>query len=981
MLEKQIKKWRTMIVWGLLLILPTWSAFAQSGDSSWYSLETALHLLEEEFSCSFLYETQLVRGQKIPSAWLVDAAKIETVLNLISEQSSLSFTEIETGFWVVQVTHPYGQLRGFVYDEEGKPLVGASVFHPESERGAATNLSGYYELWVPAGEVALQISYIGFQTIDSTLWLPFGRKRNLDFNLESSIDLTEVLVLGTTPKSLSYLAPDSPAEQLRVEQATRLPLADLAQLLQYAAPSFHATHQTLSDGTDHIDPATLRGLGPDQLIVLINGQRRHASALVNVNNTIGRGSVATDLNTIPLSAIERVEILPDGATAQYGSDAIAGVINIILKDENAPSSFQLATGITSAGDGFQLGASGHWQHRNARHRWRLSWRLDNRSAVNRAGDYTGFIFGDSRDQRPDSVAAFFTQTGFRNKRVMEVGSATIRNCGFLLQHEKKYSSGGELYQFGGLNFRTGISRGFYRFPYQNRKQSGLYHWGFSPEIHPQIMDGSWMVGWRQRIGQWQIDVNQNLGGNRVGFTIENSNNASLGLQSPTTAQAGSLLYGQLISKADATRVSANGRAAWHLGIQWRNEFFKQNDGDEWSWKNYSFSQGSPPKKEGGIQVFPGYRPIHRTRHWRSSFSAYMILNQRLNDHWRYSLALRSESWAETGTFLTGKLAASHSWSSGVRLQAVLNSGLRPPSLGQVYFSSQSLQFISQGEKLVGAEIAQLNSEHPLVMDLLGQTLQPERSFNYSLRLHWPVNEQLKVSLNTYRINIQDRIVLGSQLDGSDHAMLADLLEANDLDKVQFFSNAIRTETLGFDIGYEQHWQMANDFISLRMVASLNQTRLSGVNLPLALQGLENTVFNRQDQARLEHAQPNSKLITQLNWTHQALQLSLQATRFGEVTYWHPADGDPANWVWNNYTDKLETRDQTFQPKWITDLAVRWQTKEYLAYGLQVRNVFDVYPDQHSHSANTSEGTFRYSRYVQQFGVWGRHFLISCQLSW
>lgn len=967
----------------LLMVLVVCPLSAQQLNTVKISLEAGLHQLENRYTSAFLYETQLLRGQQIPEAWLNDSDELEEILQKISKETSLDFTQIDDGFWAVQARHPYGQVRGYVYGQEGEPLIGASIFHSASQRGTSTNLLGYYELWVPAGELSLQTSFIGFQTVDTLLWLPFGQKEELNFHLASSVDLTEVLVLGATPKSLSYLAPDSPAEQLSVEEETaRLPIADLGQLLQYATPSFHSTYQTLSDGTDHVDPAALRGLAPDQLIVLINGQRRHTSALVNVNNTIGRGSVATDLNSIPLSAIERVEILPDGATAQYGSDAIAGVINIILKEEGAPSSVQLATGITSAGDGFQMGASGHWGHQSERHSWRLSWRLDSRSAVNRAGDYTGLVFGDSRDQRLDSIAAFYAQTGFADRRVMEVGSATIRNFGFLFQHERKLVADGEVYQFGGVNLRQGRSRGFYRFPYQERKQSGLYHWGFSPEIHPQIIDASWLVGWRRQLGAWRVDFNQNIGGNQVSFNIENSNNASLGLQSPTSAKAGSLLYGQLISKADATRVSKSGQTAWHLGLQWRNELFKQTDGDEWSWKNYSYSGIDPPIKEGGIQVFPGYRPIHRSRNWRSSLSAYVLLNHHWNDKWRSSVAIRSESWEETGTFLTGKLAISRIWASGFRLQTVLNSGLRPPSLGQAYFSSQSLQFIPDGDKLIGAEIAQLNSEHPVVMDLLGQPLQPERSFNYSVRLHWPIAEDKKFSATAYQINIRDRIVLGSQLDGQDHSMLADLLAANELDKVQFFSNSIQTQTWGLDLGYEQHWPIGvQDELRLRMVASMNRTRLSGIELPAALEGLESVVFNRQDQARLEYAQPQSKTIAQLSWYHQPWSIHIQSTRFGRVIYRHPADGESTNWVRNAYTQSVETRDQTFQPKWIIDLAVQWQAREQLRYGLQIRNVFDVYPDEHQHSANTSDGTFRYSRYVQQFGVWGRHFLISCQLSW
>ncbi|MEM1214526.1 MAG: TonB-dependent receptor plug domain-containing protein [Bacteroidota bacterium] len=959
------------------LLLLTARGNAQTTAGS-YTLAEALTILETRFDCSFLYETQLVRGQTVTATLLEDYAQLPALLAELEAQTSLTFTEVETNFWVVQTEHPYGQIYGYVYDKAGEPLVGASVYHPASERGAATDLMGRYELWVPAGELHLQTSYIGFQPNDTTLWLPFGRKLNLDVHLAKSVDLVEVLVLGNTPKSLSYLAPDNPAEQVKVAETTTLPIADLAQLLQYATPSFHATHQTLSDGTDHIDPATLRGLAPDQLVVLINGHRRHTSALVNVNNTIGRGSVATDLNAIPLSAIARVEILPDGATAQYGADAIAGVINIILKDETAPASVQVASGITAAGDGLQLGVTGHWGTHNDQRSWLLSWRVDSRTGVNRAGEYTGLIFGDSRDERADSVAAFFTQTGFRDRRVMEVGSATIRNFGLLLQHERK-TKVGTLYQFGGANLRSGLSRGFYRFPYQKRKQSGLYHWGFSPEIRPTIADASWLVGWRGQAGPWQLDLSQNLGSNWVNFSIANSNNASMGLASPTTAEAGSLLYGQMISKADATRVSTDGRRAWHLGVQWRNEHFQQSDGDEWSWENYEPQPLAPDSREGGIQVFPGFRPTHRTRQWRSSLSAYALYNQHLTQRWRYSLAARSETWLETGTFLTGKLAVGHYWPSGLRIQAVLNSGLRPPSLGQLYFSSQNLQFISDGEKLVGAEIAHLNSAHPLIAGLIGQDLQPERSFNYSLRFHWPVREHSSFSFDAYRINIRDRIVLGSQLDGQDHAPLGDLLLNNELDKVQFFSNALRTQTLGVDVGYQQRWELRpKRTLNLRVVASFNRTRLVDIALPATLTGLETMVFNRQNQARLEHGQPNSKTILQLGWREHRWHFSLQATRFGQVQFQHPSDGDPANWVRNSLNDQVETRDQLFAAKWVTDLSVQWRARHGLTYSFQLRNAGNVYPDAHRHSANTSDGTFRYSRYVQQFGVWGRHFLLSCQ---
>ncbi len=953
---------------------------AQYGERTPLLLTDGLELLEEQYHCAFLYETLLIRGQYFDPAWPTSYNQLEDILHRISEETSLVFTEIDEGFWAIQARHPYGQIRGYVYNDEGEPLIGASVFHPDSQRGASTDLSGYFEFWIPAGQIQLSISYIGYQPVDTLLWLPFGQKKQLSFKLESSVDLTEVIVLGDTPYSLAYLSPNADAEQLGQEEMGNLPLGDLGQLLQYAAPSFHSTYQTLSDGTDHIDPATLRGLGSDQLVVLINGQRRHSSALVNVNNTIGRGSVATDLNTIPPAAIDRVEILPDGATAQYGSDAIAGVINIVLKDSIAPSSIQYMNGITTAGDGFQAGLNGHWRLRQTpRGYFHLNWRIDARSSVNRSGNYKGSIFGDSRDQRPDSVGAFFAQTGFQGHRVMEVGSAAIRNYGCFIRQERKLGQQGQFYQFGGVNFRTGSAHGFYRFPYQQHKQSGLYPWGFSPEIHPRILDASWLSGLRKNFGLWQIDLNQNIGINQVTFLIKNSNNASLGLQSPTNARAGSLLYSQLITKCDASRTSADKQSAWQMGIQWRNEFFRQAAGEEWSWKNYNTN--IEDQQEGGIQVFPGYRPEHTARVWRTSWAAYLLFHQYLNAHWHYALALRGESWTDNSSFLTGKAALTYRSDRGLKIRAALNTGLRPPSLAQAYFSSQSLQFVPQEDKLVGAEIAQLNSEHPLTRALVGGRLRAERSYNSSLQISWPFLEQGTVSLTGYRVDIKNRIVLGSQLTGQNHPLLATMLDANGLDRVQFFSNAIATTTYGLDLGLMHSWPWQNGPLKLRLAASLNRTRLTKIELPNGLTGLETVLFNREDRARLEHGQPDSKIIAQLNWTIKKWQIGLQNTRFGSVTYHHPNDGSPDNWVVNNYSQQLVSRDQTFRAKWITDLSLHWQARQNLSCGFHARNIFNIYPDPHQHSANTNNGVFQYSRYVQQFGVWGTHCLLSCQLSW
>lgn len=597
------------------LCLPVGGA-AQQEPISHYPFDMGLDAIEQQYGCAFLYEPATIRGQRFDPTWLTQFPSLGGLLKHVSKVSSLIFTEIEIGFWTIQPSHPYGRLQGVVLDDAGQPLVGASLYHADSERGASTDINGYYDFWVPAGDVTLQVSYIGFRTVDTSFWLPFGQLNTTNYTLKSSVDLVEVTVIGDTPRSLSYLAIPAVGEQLVPDGKTTAPIADLGQMLQYAVPSFHSTYQTVSDGTDHVDPPTLRGLAPDQLLVLVNGHRRHSSALINVNNTIGRGSVATDLNSIPASAIARVEILPDGTTARYGSDAIAGVINLVLKDSLATSSVRLTTGVTAQGDGLQAGLTGHWQvYANPRGFLNLSWRLDVREAVNRSGDYQGPVFGDARDTNADSLAQFFAQTGFGGQRVMMVGSAAIGNAGFWVNHEKQLGRGLLLYQFGGMNRRQGQSHGFYRFPYQQRRQSGLYPWGFSPEIHPGITDASWQAGVRTTWNKWQVDASHGVGTNQLAFQIKNSNNASMGLQSPTSVYAGGVCYGQMNSQLDVSRTGQDRKTALFLGFGWRYEWYAQHAGEEASWANYGDTTALGEAREAGVQVFPGYRPSTWS-HWR-----------------------------------------------------------------------------------------------------------------------------------------------------------------------------------------------------------------------------------------------------------------------------------------------------------------------------------------------------------------------------
>ncbi len=237
-------------------------------------------------------------------------------------------------FFVVFATATYAQtISGNISDNFG-PLIGATVTIDGTVQGTVTDLDGNWSMNVEPGTYTISASYIGYDPQSQTVTVTSGSNQTLDFSLAEGVLVDEVVVTGTRASNRTNLESAVPVDVINLKKLTAAaPQTSVNQLLTQTTPSFQSNTQTISDGTDHIDPASLRGLGPDQVLVLINGKRRHTTSLVNVNGTFGRGNVGTDLNAIPATAIDRIEVLRDGAAAQYGSDAIAGVINIKLKED------------------------------------------------------------------------------------------------------------------------------------------------------------------------------------------------------------------------------------------------------------------------------------------------------------------------------------------------------------------------------------------------------------------------------------------------------------------------------------------------------------------------------------------------------------------------------------------------------------------------------------------------------------------------
>ncbi|HEX7024596.1 MAG TPA: TonB-dependent receptor, partial [Gemmatimonadales bacterium] len=427
-----------------------------------------------------------------------------------------------------------GTVTGTVSDQQtGERLAGARVFAVGNLAVALTRGDGTYRITLPAGSHDLRVSAIGFTTGRATVSVTAGASTTHDFTLErAAVALEEIAVTGTRRTERSAVDQPVPVDVLTQEEIRQTGRTETSAILQQLAPSFNFPRTTIGDGTDHIRPATLRGLGADQVLVLVNGKRRHAASLINVNGTVGRGQGMVDLNAIPSSAIDRIEILRDGAAAQYGSDAIAGVINIILK-ANAVNQLSGELGQTARGDGDLINLNG-----NHNLRWggagfvQFSAEYRDRGYTNRSlrDPRVQYFDGDPKNADPRYV----NQINHRQ------GDAATRDAVGFVNVGKQISAKTEAYGFAGFSRRDGNAAGFWRRPLDDRTVRAIYPDGFLPFIYSTIYDASAVAGLRGDMNGWAWDLSGGFGRNSFRFDIKNTANVSLGPQSPTEFYAGTL---------------------------------------------------------------------------------------------------------------------------------------------------------------------------------------------------------------------------------------------------------------------------------------------------------------------------------------------------------------------------------------------------------------------------------------------------------
>ncbi len=713
---------------------------------------------------------------------------------------------------------------------------------------------------------------------------------------------------------------------------------DLAQTLQYLSPSFNSTRQTGADGADLIDSAALRGLGSDQTLVLVNGKRRHTTALVNLFGARNRGNTGTDLNTIPVLAIDNVQILRDGAAAQYGSDAIAGVMDIKLKKRKGCEAV-FGYSQYSAGDGKNYLPSAY-----------CGFEIGNKGVLGVTGEYSD----RGRSNRSDPG----------NPRI--IGDTQSRNGTLMLNGELPTSGSGMLYFTLGLQNRDASSAAFARGgigsgDIPSRNSAAMYPDGFVPFINGDIQDRSAILGHRWQLGEWNADLSQTYGFNQLKYRISNTTNASIANQnllaggagkSANQFDAGGFSFTQATTNLDFSRFFDGFMKGANVafGMEYRRENYQIFAGEPGS---YVDADGVGFGGNAGSQGFPGFQPADKTDKGRSSVAAYADVETDVTDSLKLQTALRGERYSDFGSTVTGKLAASLKASEQLLFRGSLSSGFRAPSLQQVYFSSTFTDFISG----VPQDVV-LAPNGGAIANAAGiPKLTEEKSKNFTLGLTFKPSSSLALTADLYQINIDNRIVLSGRFDANNYPALGATLAGLGVGQAQFFVNSVDTRTKGLDLTLSQKSSFGAARLNTYLAMNFSKTDVSGVHAPASLVGFEDVLLSERERLFIEQGGPRSKATLGFDYTLGAWETNLRIIHFGGQTlgtFSGTAAGVP-----NAY----------YQPKTSADLSVTWSIDKNTKLTVGGNNIFNVKPTRQD--PNETDNGFYYDSV--QFGLNGASY--------
>ena len=840
-------------------------------------------------------------------------------------------------------------VSGTIVDTSGMPLSGVNVIEEGTTNGVISDFDGKYMITV-GKNATLTFSYVGFNSKS----IAVNGQTTINVTLEDGVNLDEVVLVGSRSPKRTAVDTAVAIDVIDVaDVTTQVGKVEINEMLQYAAPSFNANKQSGSDGADHVDPASLRGLGPDQTLVLINGKRRHQSSLINIFGTRGRGNTGTDLNAIPAASIKRIEILRDGASAQYGSDAIAGVINIVLKDNIDELTGSVSYGAYNTNADVDISAFGEYGAWNTD-----GYRLDTEKDGNVIGKDKNFDGGSVKVTAnygfkigEEGYANFTTEYLSKNKTLRPAfdfrkgfGEAAIDAFNFFGNVAIPVSENTEFYAFGGRNYRDTDAYAFTRNGGERVVES-IYPNGFTPRITSNIIDSSISAGIRTTTASgWKIDISNTYGKNDFHYFIKGTLNASLEDISPTDFDAGGHSLSQNTINFDFSKYYDDVLSGMNLafGAEYRTEQFEIYAGEEASYGIYTENgilitdpanqtqaeddMGNP--RPGGSQGFPGYGPANVVDRGRSNMSLYADAEFDITDAFLLSAAARFENFSDFGSTINGKLAARLKATDNFNIRGSLSTGFRAPSLAQIYYNLKFTNFV--GGQALESLLSPNNS--PVTASFGIGPLKEEKALNSALGFTAKFGD-FTATVDGYFIKVKDRIVLTGNFDAP---------QIDNVEAAQFFANGADTKTTGLDVILAWKTTLDNgSSFGASFLGNFNDMKIDKVKNG-ALD--EQIFFGERDKAFLLASAPKSKLSLNLNYDKSWFDTALTFTRFSEIELLDfQMFEDPAGY--GGFDQLIEAATDTYSAKIVTDLNLGFKLSESLKLNVGSNNLFNIYPDQ------------------------------------
>ena len=850
------------------------------------------------------------------------------------------FSQILTGLFIVLSFSLHAQSLSGKITSEGEPVIGANVSVVGSSTGTVTDIDGLYTLKMSAGESTVEVSYIGYTTKTYDVTLAAGESKSMDFTLSEGVNLTNVVVTGSRTAPRSSTDTPLPIDVLSAAELMSTGQNSFDKALTYRIPSFNAVNTPVNDATSLLDPYEIRNMGPSRTLILINGKRKNTSALLYTQTSPGRGETGADISAIPQGAIERVEILRDGASAQYGSDAIAGVMNIILKEDANNGSVTFTGGMTTEGDGETYGVSinngvslGETGFLN------YTMDLSKRELANRPG--TVDAAGEAGDFGADlaDVQSFLSKYPDANN---VNGSPETTAAKFALNLGIDVSENAEVYGNAAYVYKKVNSFANYRTPYWRTQADFPYladffpngdngeYIGYVPTFDGDLNDYNATVGIRGNKNGWISDVSFTVGGNEQTYLVSNSHNRNGTLNadgtfkyrenSPILFDVGGTKFTHAVGNIDITR-----RLSDVVGIAFGSEFRSET---------FTVIQGTESSYEdGGPDSFAGNDPRNSGSFNRYNFGGYADIALDLTDDFLINGTARIENYSDFGSASVWKVSSRYKLADDkITLRASASTGFRAPSLHQIYTQKAQYSFVPGSGIQVGGLINNVSRE----ARLLGlPALKPEKSTNFTVGIGYKPNYKFRMTLDYYNIAVEDRVILSTEIgatEAGDTALDA-LLTANNLSDLSFFVNGLDTRTSGIDfVASYRGVPVGSGSLGVNLSGNytLSNEREGKVKNPLLVEQAGQTVSNATQEALFFTSRPKFKVILGLDLKAGKLVASLNNTLFGPTEF--RQQGLDAG-LYTEFTSKV-----------VTDLALSYLLTEKITVAFNVNNLLNVLPE-------------------------------------